>query len=252
MTVSIIIPYYNAEKYIRETVSSIIAQSFKDWEMIIVDDCSPRECTRSVLESVKDMDNRILVIKTNENCGAGGARNEGLKVAKGRYIAFCDADDWWYPSKLEEQLCFMQHNNYAFTCTYYEDARENLEPYYIMRQSEKQDYNQLKKGCNIGTPGVVYDTEVLGKCYFPVLRRAEDWGCWLVMLKKTDYIYTLPKPLWKYRHIGGSETGNKRVMMESVVRMYKEVLGYGSVKAWLYGMFVFLPANILKKIRKVI
>ena len=87
---------------------------------------------------------------------------------------------------------------------------------------------------------------------FPSFEAGGRLGCWLVMLKKTDYIYTLPKPLWKYRHIGGSETGNKRVMMESVVRMYKEVLGYGSVKAWLYGMFVFLPANILKKIRKVI
>lgn len=252
MTISIIIPYYNAEKYIRETVSSIIAQSFTDWEMIIVDDCSPNECTNSVLESVKGMDERILVIRTNENCGAGGARNEGIKAAKGRYIAFCDADDWWYPSKLEEQLLFMLNNGYAFTCTYYEDARDDLEPYYVMRQPEKQNYKRLMKGCNIGTPGVMYDTEVLGKCYFPSLRRAEDWGGWMMMLKKTDFIYTLPKPLWKYRHIEGSETNNKQVMMESVVKMYKEVLGFDSIKAWLYGLFVFLPLNMIKKAKKII
>ena len=252
MMVSIIIPYYNSEKYIRNTVSSIIAQSLTDWEMIIIDDCSTNDSTRSTLNALMEMDKRINVIKTEKNCGAGGARNAGIKVAKGRYIAFCDADDWWYPSKLEEQLRFMADNGYAFTCTYYEDVQENLEPYYVMRQPEKQDYNNLKKGCNIGTPGVVYDTEMLGKCYFPDLRQAEDWGCWMMILKKTNYIYTLPKPLWKYRHIKGSETSNKRVMMESVVRMYKEVLGYGSVKAWLYGVFFFLPANILKKLRKII
>ena len=251
MTVSIIIPYYNAAKYIEETVRSIVAQTFPDWELIIVDDCSTDSSTSQVLSTMQAMDSRIRTAKTERNCGAGATRNVGIKLASGRYIAFCDSDDWWYPTKLEEQLSFMMNEGHVITCTYYEDARENLEPYYVMHQAAKQDYKMLLRGCNIGTPGVIYDTEALGKCYFPNLRRAEDWGCWMQILRKTDYIYTLPKPLWKYRHIAGSETSNKRIMMQSVVRMYKEVLGFSSIKAWLYGIFVFLPNNVLKKVKKI-
>ena len=110
-------PYYNADKYIRETVKAIIAQTYTDWELIIVDDCSPAPGTASVLQNVKSMDNRIKVMKTERNGGAGLARNVGIRVAEGRYLAFCDSDDWWYPTKLEEQIRFMEENNYPFTCT---------------------------------------------------------------------------------------------------------------------------------------
>lgn len=100
MQVSIIMPYYNAALYIRETVEAIIAQTYKDWELIIVDDCSPAPETAEVLNQVKSMDNRIKVIRAEKNGGAGLARNLGIKVAQGRYIGFCDSDDWWYPTNL--------------------------------------------------------------------------------------------------------------------------------------------------------
>jgi len=129
MQVSIIMPYYNAAAYIRETVEAIIAQTYKDWELIIVDDCSPAPETAEILNQVKCMDNRIKVIRAEKNGGAGLARNIGIKAAQGRYIGFCDSDDWWYPTKLEEQLKFMQDNEYELTCTWYEDANEKLEPY---------------------------------------------------------------------------------------------------------------------------
>lgn len=245
-------PYYNAEKYIKETVNSIIAQTYQDWELIIVDDCSTAPNTSKVLAGVVSMDHRIKVIKAEKNGGAGLARNIGIKAAQGRYLAFCDSDDWWYPSKLEEQLDFMTKNGYELTCTYYEDTNEKLEPYYTMKQSPKQSYSSMISGCNIGTPGVLFDTQRIGKKYMPALRRAEDWGLWMEILKEVDYIYTYPKALWKYRHIPGSETSNKLKQLQAVVGMYKMVLGFNVVKAWLIALFVFLPSNILKKLKKFV
>ena len=252
MLVSIIMPYYNAAVYIRETVESIIAQTFKDWELIVIDDCSPAPETAEVLRSVARMDSRINVMRADKNGGAGLARNIGIREAKGRYLAFCDADDWWYPTKLEEQIRFMQENNYPFTCTWYEDANENLEPYYTMKQAERQSYKSMISGCNIGTPGVMIDTKVLGKKYMPALRRAEDWGLWMLDLRETDYLVTYPKALWKYRHIPGSETSDKWKQMTAVVAMYQQVLGMNPLKAWMICLFVFLPKNILKKLKKVV
>lgn len=244
-------PYYNAAEYIRETVNAIIAQTYKDWELIIIDDCSSASETDNTLKAIASMDLRIKIMRTEKNGGAGLARNVGIKTAEGRYLAFCDSDDLWYPTKLEEQLKFMQDKNYPFICTWYEDTNEKLEPYYTMTQAPRQNYKSLISGCNIGTPGVMIDLQTLGKKYMPNLRRAEDWGLWMQYLRETDYIYTLPKPLWRYRHISGSESSNKWSQMKAVVEMYRTVLRFNSVKAWLTCFFIFLPKNILKKLRKV-
>lgn len=250
LKVSIIMPYYNAAEYIFETVECVINQTFKDWELILVDDCSPAPETAEVLEKVKGMDSRIRVLRALLNGGAGCARNIGIEEAQGRYIAFCDSDDWWYPTKLEEQLKWMEENGYELTCTWYEDANEKLEPYYTMKQAPKQSYKSMISGCNIGTPGVIFDTKRIGKKYMPRLRRAEDWGLWMTILREVDYIYTYPKALWKYRHIPGSETSNKWKQMQAVMTMYREVLGFSSLKAQFFCWWIFLPSNILKKLKK--
>ena len=250
MNVSIIMPYYNAAKYIKETVGAIIAQTYPDWELIIVDDCSSAPETPKVLQEVETMDERIKVLRTTVNGGAGAARNVGIKAAQGRYLAFCDSDDWWYPTKLEGQLKYMEDNDYPFTCTWYEDTDEGLNVYYTMKQTPRHTFESLRRGCDVGTPGVIIDLDKLGKKYMPELRRAEDWGFWLLYLKETKYLYTYPKALWKYRHIPGSETSNKLKMLKAVVGMYVTVLGYNPAVAWSYALFVFLPENILKKLRK--
>lgn len=250
--ISIIMPYYNAASYIHDTVASIVAQTYTDWELLIINDCSTDANTDTVLRQVKEIDNKIQILKTPSNGGAGIARNVGIRQAKGRYIAFCDSDDWWYPTKLEEQMDFMEKNDYEFICSWYEDANEQLEPYYVMKQKGKQSFSDMLYGCNIGTPGVIYDTQRIGKQYMPELRRAEDWGLWMKILKQVDYIYTYPKTLWKYRHVPGSETSNKWKQMKSVVTMYRTVLNYSFIKAWYTCLFIFLPMNIIKKIRKAI
>ena len=250
MNVSIVMPYYNAAKYIKETVESIIAQTYKDWELIIVDDCSPEPETAQILKDVKEMDERIHVLRTHQNGGAGTARNFAIKESKGRYLAFCDSDDWWYPTKLEEQIKFMEDNNYPFTCTWYEDANEKLDSYYTMKQKPKQSYESMISGCSVGTPGIVIDTQVLGKKQMPNLRRAEDWGLWMMYLRDTEYLVTYPKALWKYRHVPGSETSNKWKQMKAVVAMYQQVLGMNPISSWFTCTFIFLPKNFWKKLRK--
>lgn len=251
VNVSIIMPYYNAAKYIRETVAAIIAQTYTDWELIIVDDCSSAPETATILQEVACLDDRITIIQAQKNGGAGLTRNIGIKAAKGRYMAFCDSDDWWYPTKLEEQLRFMLENGYEFTSTWYEDTNDKLEAYYTMEQPPKQNYKSMIAGCNIGTPGVIYDTNRIGKKYMPPLRQAEDWGLWMTILKDVDYIYTYPKALWKYRHIAGSETSNKFVMLKAVAKMYQTVLNINIFVSWLTILFIFLPNNILKKLKKL-
>lgn len=248
--VSIVMPYYNSAKYIYETIDAIINQTYKDWELIIIDDCSPDPDTVDVLKSVVAMDARIKVMRTEMNGGAGMARNVGISVAEGRYLAFCDSDDWWYPTKLEEQVKFMQENKYPFTCSWYEDANEKLESYYTMKQDMRLTYKKMISGCNVGTPGVMIDLQVLGKKYMPNLRRAEDWGLWMMYLRETKYLRTYPKALWKYRHVPGSETSNKWKQMKAVVDMYQKVLKFSKIKAWIVALFIFLPNNIWKKLKK--
>lgn len=246
---SIVMPYYNAGKYINETVSAIIAQTYTNWELLIVDDCSSVTETH-ILQQVASMDKRIRILRTQTNSGAGVARNIGVIEAAGRYVAFCDADDWWYPTKLEEQIQFMQSNNYPFSCTWYEDSDEHLESFYITKPSPKQSYRDMLFGCTTGPTGVVIDVKLLGKKLIPNLRRAEDWGLWLLYLQETGYLYTYPKVLWKYRHIRGSVSSNKLKQLKGVKTMYQQIVGMNNISAFFVCIFVFLPRNIFKKIRK--
>lgn len=249
--VSIILPVYNIEKYIAETIDSILNQTFQNWELEITDDCST-DNTESIIEKYAQFDSRIHYWKLPQNSGAGVARNNSILKAKGRYLAFIDGDDWWYPTKLEEQLKYMQENALEFTCTYYEDTNETLKPYYTMKQPIRIGFKDMITGCSVGTPGVIIDTYYIGKIYMPNLRRAEDWGGWLEVLKKVDYLYTYPKVMWKYRHLPGSESSNKWKQLKAVVDMYQIVLNFSSLKAWTTCLFIFLPKNVWKKLRKSI
>lgn len=245
-------PFYNGKAYFIDTVESIINQTFTDWELLIVDDCSTNLDSLELLERVSLIDNRITILKSTVNRGAGATRNIGIKHAKGRYIAFCDSDDWWYSDKLAKQLRFMQHNDYSFVCSFYEDADENLNVYYTTRQPLVLTENNLKYGCSVGTPGVIYDTDRIGKIYMPTMRRGEDWVCWLKTIKYAKELHVYPEPLWKYRHVSASESSNKLAMIKNVIEVYRTAFGYSELRSIIVTFFIFIPKNILKKIRKLI
>ena len=192
-----------------ETVSSIAEQTYQNWELLIVDDCSTDGETKEVLLGLSELSDRIRVLSTGVNSGAGVARNVGLDKASYDYIAFCDADDWWYPEKLEKQMSFMLSNGYKFVCSYYEDCDAELNVKSVVRQKKRQNFRDLISGCNIGSPGVVYCKTGVEDIRFPSARRGEDWRMWLRLLSKIDYLYSYPEPLWKYRHVEGSTNSSK-------------------------------------------
>ena len=195
--VSIITPSYNTSRFIGETIESVIAQTYPNWEMIIVDDCS----TDNTDEVVKPYlaDSRIHYLKNPKNSGAAVSRNYALREAKGRWIAFLDSDDLWYPEKLEKQIAFMKKNNYAFTCT----ARESMhEDGTLMKRYVGSPKHVGKVGmymyCWPGCLGTMYDVNVVGLIQIADLKKNNDYAMWLKVIKKTDF-YFLDEILAKYR-----------------------------------------------------
>jgi teichuronic acid biosynthesis glycosyltransferase TuaG len=246
--VSIITPCYNAERYIAETIESVIAQTYTNWELLITDDCST-DNSRDIIKWYTEKDNRIKLFCLEENSGVANARNNSIKEATGRYIAFLDSDDYWYPIKLEEQIKFMQDNNFEFICSYFEYADCDMKSVYCRKLPAKISYRRLLKGLDIGLCGVVVDIDNIGKKYMPNMTNAEDWTYWLCLLKDIDFLHTLPKVTWKYRKVGGQGLSkNKIKQLKGVLEGYKLSLNIGTFKACLYVMFMYIPYLLLRKL----
>ena len=245
--VSIITPTYNTAAYIAETINSVLTQTYSNWELLITDDCSSDETIR-IVEECAQRDNRIKLFKSSQNAGAACARNNSIRMAQGRYIAFLDSDDWWYPNKLEVQLEFMVKKQYEFIFSAFEYADENLKVTGVSFKPKRISYKMMLMGCNIGTPGVIYDTKRIGKIYMPELKTGEDWGTWLRLIKQTGYAYSINTPLWKYRIVKGSLSSNKWKQVKNSIKMYNIVLGYSKMRSVLMFTFVFLPNHLIKLI----
>lgn len=148
--VSIIMPTYNCAKFIEESIESVLSQTYKNWELIIVDDCS-NDNTEDIVKRYCETDDRIKYLKLDVNSGAAIARNKGIEQARGKYIAFLDSDDLWMDGKLEKQISFMEENNYNFTCTDYMQIDESGKPNgVIIKCKKKVDYNGVLLSCPIG------------------------------------------------------------------------------------------------------
>lgn len=246
--VSIILPSYNLEKYIAETIESVLSQTYTNWELLITDDCSTDE-TVNIVKSYCEKDHRIKLFCQERNCGAGAARNNSIMEARGRYIAFLDGDDWWYPEKLQMQIDFIRKYNYEFVFTAFEYADEKLNVTGVSYKPKRISHNQLKIGCNVGTPGVIYDTQRIGKLYMPNIRKRQDWAMWLQISKFSRYAYSINKPLWKYRILPNSLSSNKFNLIQYNIKIYREYLKYSKLKSYLIFYLLFLPNHFMKIIR---
>lgn len=161
--ISVITPAYNSEVFIKETIQSVLDQTYSDWEMIIVDDRS-KDDTVSLIKEMQDKDARIRLIELEKNSGSAVARNTAIEHSNGRYIAFLDSDDSWYPEKLERQLKFMQDEDVAFSFTeYVRTLEDGTETDYISKAPETVDWDALMKRCVIGCLTVMIDTEKTGE-----------------------------------------------------------------------------------------
>lgn len=221
--VSIITPSYNSKRFIEDTVKSVQNQTYTNWEMIIVDDCS-NDGTREMLTRLADLDERIKVFFMNENSGAAIARNKALKEAKGKFIAFLDSDDMWHKTKLEKQLAFMRNKDIAFSFTEYELMDE--EGVLLNKKVEipdSIDYHGLLKNTIIGCLTVMINREKTGYFEMPNIRTRQDFALWLSILKKGFTAYGLKETLSKYRVVKGSISSNKINAAKKTWYVFREV-----------------------------
>ena len=231
--VTIVLPVYNAEVFIGESIRSVVEQSFQDWELIIVDDASVDTSVERVkIYSVED--ERIRLIQLNKNSGAAVARNIAIEHARGRYIAFLDSDDIWLTHKLMRQFAFMQQTGAVFTCSAYEKIDVNGNPLGQVGVPAKVEYSDLLKTCSIGCLTAMYDTEYFGKIYMPNIRKRQDFGLWLELLKKTKYVYGINETLAKYRVRSDSISANKLNAAQYTWRLYRDLENLNLVKSIFY------------------
>lgn len=229
--VSIITPTYNCAEYIAETIESVQNQTYQNWEMIIVDDCSI-DNTKDVVQPYIEADSRISYYELKQNSGAAVARTTSMKMAKGDYMAFLDSDDLWYPEKLEKQIAYMKKNNYAFTCTKYEQIDENSELLgKIIKVIPKTNYNRLLLDCPVGNSTVMYDVTKMGKFKVPDIKKRNDDALWLRMLKKEKYIYGMDEVLMKYRVRKNSISSNKMQLIKYHWHLYREIEHLGVLRS---------------------
>lgn len=200
--VSVIMPSFNTAKFISETIESVLAQTYANWELIIVDDCS----TDNTDEVVKPFltDKRIKYLKNKKNSGAAVSRNYALREAKGKWIAFLDSDDLWLPEKLEKQIAFMKKNNYMFTYTNYMeiDEESRLNGNYVTgpkRITKKGMYRYCWPGCLT----VMYDQDFIGVIQIYDIKKNNDYAMWLKVCESSE-CFLLEECLSYYRKRTGS------------------------------------------------
>lgn len=223
--VSIITPVYKCEDYIINTIKCVQAQTYQDWELILVDDCSPDKSAEIILK-MAEQDNRIKYIKHKENSGAAVARNTALDASKGRYIAYLDADDLWKPSKLERQIAFMQENGVAFSCCDYEKIEHDGTPLNkIVHMPKSMTYNQFLSNTIIQTVGVIVDLQKAEKklLVMPNVRRGQDAATWCQLLKNGVEFRGQNEVLAYYRRVPQSLSSNKLQAMKRTWHLYRKI-----------------------------
>ena len=203
--VSIITPTWNCAPFICETIKCVLAQTYQNWELIISDDCST-DNTYKVVEPYLAMDSRIKYIRNDHNSGAAVTRNNALRVAKGRWIAFLDSDDLWLPEKLEHQVKFMEENNYAFSYHEYTEMSEAGEDLGVYVSGKKRVSKfDMYACCWPGCLSVMYDAEKIGLIQINDIKKNNDTAMWLKVVRKAP-CYLLKENLARYRRRKNSIT----------------------------------------------
>lgn len=233
MLVSVIMPSYNSSRYLKDTLYSVINQTYINWQLIIVDDCSQDDSVKIIREIIKD-DSRITLVCLERNSGAAAARNVAIELAKGRFIAFLDSDDIWHPQKLQKQIEFMMAGNHPITCTAYEKMNFEGEPYCRMGVPERLSYSDLMKSSAVGCLTVIYDVDALSKVFMPTNSKREDLATWLVILKRTPFIYCMNEVLAYYRVHPMQSSSKKFSMARENWHLYRSIEKVGLFKSSYY------------------
>ena len=231
--ISIIMAAYNAEKTIEQAINSVLRQTYTDFELLVVNDCS-KDRTVELVKSIAVKDNRVRLISNEKNSGVSFTRKHGLEESNGSWIAILDSDDAWTPDKLEKQIAFMERTGAKFSATGYgwmDEEGNDLHTVFI--PPKKTDYKKMIRLSNpIGNLSVMYDQEALGKFEVPPIKKRNDFALWLKILKKTDYCYGMEEVLGTYRMgRAGSVSSNKLKQARYHWQLYHEIEGHNVVRS---------------------
>lgn len=248
--VSVIMPAFNAEDFIETAVESVIAQTYSNWELFIIDDAST-DATFSKAENLEKQDSRIKILQNQNNFGTGISRNNGIKAAQGDFIAFLDADDQWKPKKLQIQLEIMQQQDASVCFSSYLQIDENGNSRNeIIEALTTLTYQKLLKSNYLGNLTGIYSAKKLGKIYAPEIRKRQDWALWLEAVKKGGPALGIQQCLAKYRVRKGSISRNKLEMLKFNFNIYYKILGFNFIKSTGY-MLVFLKEHFFVKRKQI-
>ena len=232
--VSIITPSYNTAAFIADTIRSAQAQTYENWEMIIVDDCSTDNTDEIVAAYLSDT--RIKYLKNEANSGAAVSRNRALREAKGKWIAFLDSDDLWYPDKLEKQIAFMEQGGYHFSYTQYEeiDSQSNLLGVTVTGPRRVSCFG-MNNYCWPGCLTVMYDREHVGLIQIEDIKKNNDYAMWLKVCRRAD-CYLLGETLAQYRRgrSGSISTHSVSTMIKWHYRLFREAEGKNAFSATVH------------------
>jgi len=248
--VSVIVPFYNSIHTLGDALNSVVAQSHRPLEIILIDDCSDDDG----LAFAKAYSNQhstpqvsFKLLKNAQNAGAGISRNKGVEQATGTYIAFLDADDLWKPYKLTKQIEAMKVQNASVCYAAYELFNQDPDqPVAIHKVFEKLTYGKLLKANYLGNLTGVYDASVLGKITIPALRKRQDWAMWLDVLKKSKYAIGIQEPLASYR-LGDGISSNKLDLIKYNYAVYRKHLGYSTLKSCWSMLLFFYEQFVVKR-----
>ena len=220
--VSVIMPCYNMEKYIAATIESVQRQTYPHWELLIVDDTST-DRTADIVRSHQIQDDRIHFVVKPKHSGIADTRNQCISMAKGRFLAFLDADDLWHPEKLEQQLQFMTERKIGFSYSSYDCVDEEGKPLEKrVNSAGNLDYDAYLHNTIIGCSTVMIDTTIIGNVFVPHFRTSEDTATWLNILKKGFLAYAIEQPLTSYRIRQHSASSNKLKASSDLWRVYRQ------------------------------
>lgn len=245
LSVSVIMPTFNSEHYISDTIESVRNQTHTDWELWVIDDCSKDDTVATVTEIAKN-DPRIKIIQLESNGGAAVARSAGIKKSTGRYIAFLDSDDKWDIHKLEKQIGFMEAHNVAFSHTGYRRIQAgtgaSLSEYI---PSRRLTYKDMLYSNHVGCLTAMFDTEKVGRITMPDIRKRQDYAMWLKILRQVESVHGLQEVLASYTVRDDSISSNKVSLLRYNYSVFRDCEGFSRTASLFY-----LFANVFTRIQR--
>lgn len=245
--VSVIMPTYNGSRFLAASIESVLSQTYKHLELLITDDCSSDYNVQRIIKEYAAKDSRVKPIFLKKNHGVGYSRNNAIERAEGRYIAFCDSDDRWMPEKIEKQLAYMNEKGCALSYSSYILCDENDHEKGIVIAPQKVTYHDMIRDNKVGCSTAIYDIKKTGrKMYMPIMRKRQDWAFFITIFKQCQVSYGIQEPMGYYRIRKNSISSHKAQLIKYNVQVYRDILGYSKLRAYIYFFCMFMPTYTLK------